>query len=475
MNIDTTIAAAATPLVTGAVGIVRISGPRARDVLAACFAPAGKTPVAAFAPNRLYYGACDCGAFADNCLAVWFAGPRSYTGEDCAEVHCHGGVEVVRGVLRRVLAAGARLAAPGEFTRRAFLNGKMDLSACEGVGELIAAESAAEAGAAGRLMRGELAKRVVELQGRLTDLLSQAEVLLDAPEEDLPALRREEAAQILGELAEELAALEAGYDTGRKLKSGISAVLCGRTNAGKSSLFNALLGTDRAIVTPLPGTTRDTVDAEFEVEGVKVRVVDTAGVRESGDVVERLGVARTLEEIRAADVVLHLTEDGVIDLEDEEILRAAAGRPVIRIRSKQDGQKTATDSAKDAAVPDEAIPNKPGPDKTDPDAAVSDEADELLVSARSGRGLGALKTLIVRRALAGGVPSGLVLTNERHYDAVRRAGALARQAASEAAVLPLDLFAFSLRELWDVLGEITGTTATEDIIDNIFRKFCLGK
>ena len=437
-----TIAAAATPLATGAVGIVRISGPRAAEVLAAGFRAANGLAAEEFEANRLYYGTFDCGAFSDRCMAVIFRAPHSFTGEDSAEIHCHGGTEIVRGVLKKVLGSGARLAGPGEFTRRAFLNGKLDLSACEGVGEMISAASAAEAAAASGLMRGELFRRISAMQERLTDLISWSEVCLDEPEEDVAPMSREEVRARMQEMSEELSGLAEGYATGRKIRDGISAVLCGRTKAGKSSLFNALLGTDRAIVTELAGTTRDAVDAWMEEKGIRIRLVDTAGVRRTEDRVERLGVERSMEEIASADVVIFLTEDGNESEEDEQILRRASGKPVIRVRTKCDGGKVA--------------------------------GEPFCVSAKTGFGLGELRAEILNRGL-GGVPSGFVLTNERHYDAIARASALAAEILSALSEAYPDQIAYLLRELWDVLGEITGTTATEAIVDNIFRKFCLGK
>lgn len=437
-----TIAAISTPLMTGAVGIVRISGAKSAKILDSRFHAFSGIRPPTYEPGKLYYGSFDAGEFSDRCLAVLFRAPKSYTGEDMAEIQCHGGVEVVRGVLKAVLSSGARLASPGEFTRRAFLNGKQDLSSCEGIGDMIAAESAAELAAAGRLARGDLAKAVSRMQDSLTDLISEAEVLLDYPEEDLPEKRVSEFRAPLESLHAELCDLTAGYATGRKLKEGVTAVLCGRANAGKSSLFNALLAFDRAIVTDIPGTTRDTVDGMFECKGVKVRLVDTAGVREAGDEIERQGILRSLEELENADLAILVCDERGLSAEDETLLSRAKGETLL-VRSKCD---------LGGEIPSGAFP----------------------VSARTGENVEKLKSEIVARTIRE-IPSGLILTNERHYDALARAQGLAESALSGLEQKPFDALCLELRELWDALGEITGRTATEDIIDNIFKKFCLGK
>ena len=442
MRKEDTIAAVSTPLMTGAVGIIRISGPKSEAVLDARFTAFSGIRPPTFESAKMYYGTFDAGTFSDRCLAVIFRAPRSFTGEDMAEIHCHGGVEVVRGVLKAVLASGARLAEPGEFTRRAFLNGKQDLSSCEGIGDMIAAESAAELAAAGRLARGELAKTVKRMQDSLTDLISYAEVLLDYPEEDFPEAKAEDFRKVLSELRGEIGDLVAGYATGRKLREGVTAVLCGRANAGKSSLFNALLRFDRAIVTDIPGTTRDTIEGVFECEGIKVRLVDTAGVREAGDEIERLGISRSLEELENADLTVLVCDQRGLSGEDEALLRRAKGE-VLLVRSKAD-------------------------------LAGPEPAGALRVSAVTGENVEELRREIVARTVKR-VPSGLILTNERHFDALSRAERLASAALEGLGEKPFDALCLELRELWDALGEITGTTATEDIIDNIFKKFCLGK
>ena len=436
-----TIAAISTPLMTGAVGIVRISGEKADSVLRARFTPVSRTRIEDFMHGKLYYGTFDCGRFSDRCLAVLFRAPHSYTGEDMAEIQCHGGVEVVRGVLNAVLSEeGVRLAEPGEFTRRAFVNGKQDLSSCEGIGDMIQAESAAELSAADALARGELFRIVQRLQDSLTDWISYAEVLLDYPEEDVPARKIEEIETFLSDAEAEIGGLLSGYDTGRKLKAGVTVALCGLANAGKSSLFNALLKFDRAIVTEIPGTTRDTIEGFLECEGIKIRLVDTAGVRETSDEIERQGVRRSLDEIRDADLVLFVF-DGTDADADRELL-ARAGENVLTVRSKAD------------------LGNAAGA--------------ELAVSATTGQNLEELKKQIVARTV-GRVPSGLILTSERHFSALLRAKEFAARARTDLAQKPFDILAHELRETWDALGEITGTAATEEIIDNIFRKFCLGK
>lgn len=438
--INDCIAAVATAEGTAGISVIRLSGAGCFEVTDRVFACA-KGPAKDWEPRKLHLGRILGEDFSDRAMAVTFHGPHSFTGEDAAELHCHGGRELTRAVLGLCLSRGARLAEPGEFTRRAFLNGKLDLSACEGLAELLHARSRAEINAGYTLLQGALKEKIAACQEELLDLLAGLEVLLDYPEEDLPPEERDRTREILTGIGEELDRLSAGQGKGEKVRSGVKTVLAGRVNAGKSSLLNALLGTEKAIVTEIAGTTRDVVEGELELGGVRFLLFDTAGIRESPDRLEQLGVARSRKALESADLVLCVREGGRPDPETEAL---AAGRPTLWVNTKADLGRS--------------------------------EAPGLWVSARTGEGLEELRAAMLRTVgledLSG---EGELLLQERHYDVIRRA----RQALAEAMAgigdkLP-ELLAQDVREVWEILGEITGKTASQEVVDRIFSAFCLGK
>lgn len=292
------IAAIATAEGRGGVAIVRASGTGALELARNMFSHKGE-----YLPNMLYAGEIDGGSFRDYGMCVYFRAPKSYTGEDTVEFHCHGGREIARGILRRALDLGARMAERGEFTKRAFLNGKLSLSAAEGVADMIDAESEAQVRAGYSLYTEKLTDEGKRLQGILLECLAGIDADLDYPEEDLSADTRMQTKERLEQVQSALAALLKQYRAGKKLKSGVSVALCGNPNAGKSSLFNALLGSDRAIVSATAGTTRDVVEGAIEINGVLFRLIDTAGLRESQDEIEREGIRRAERAIESADLI----------------------------------------------------------------------------------------------------------------------------------------------------------------------------
>ena len=424
------ISAIATAEGRGGVAIVRMSGDGALDIARKMFSRKGE-----FVANTMYAGEIDGGTFKDYGMCVYFRAPKSFTGEDIVEFHCHGGSEIARGILRRSFELGARPAQRGEFTKRAFLNGKLSLSAAEGMAEMINAESEAQI-RAGYLLYGE--KLTVEgrrLQGQLTECLASVEADIDYPEEDLNTDSRTQIVHTMSEVEASISAILGQYTAGRKLKSGINCAICGKPNAGKSSLFNALLGYERAIVSNIPGTTRDTVDGTISIHGVRFRLVDTAGLRDGEDVIECEGIRRAEQAIRAADVILYLKG------EDED--EFPQNTPVITVGAKCDLQK-----------------NK--------------ECD-VSVSSKTGEGLSELCELLYARGY-GRENEGAYLLEERHYRALERAHRAVRAAYSAAAEgLPAELYAEDIRLARLTLGEITGDTATESVISEIFEKFCVGK
>lgn len=444
---DDVIAAVATPPGKGGVAIVRVSGQGALAVAEKMFTPAGKTKVACFAPYRLYPGRIDCGGFVDFGLCVYFKAPHSFTGEDVVEFHCHGGTEIARGALLRTLACGARLAGRGEFTKRAFLNGKLSLASAEGLADMINGESEAEVRAGSMLYAERLSAAVRAAQAQLTELLAGIDADMDFPEEDIEHTDLFTAKEHIRTLAAALEELTRSYGTGKKIGSGVSVVLAGRPNTGKSSVLNALLGSDRAIVSAQAGTTRDAVEGSIEIGGVRFDLCDTAGLRAGADALEREGVERARRRIEGADLVLFVLDASQpMSEEDKEAYAALEGKKMLVVHNKTDLRADACELPADVRV-----------------------------SALTGENIPLLKQKMFDACMQGYNTDALFVTQERHYAALSRALALLREAEGLCGSVPPDLWGVPLREAWEALGEITGETANERIIDEIFSKFCVGK
>lgn len=448
MLFDETIAAIATAPGRGGVAIIRLSGANALSIAAKMFTPTGKTAVAAFEPYKMYVGLIDGGSFTDHGMAVYFKAPRSYTGEDIVEFHCHGGESIARGLLKQAFRLGARSAGRGEFTKRAFLNGKLSLASAEGVADMINGESEAEVKAGYMLYSEKLTSRVVALQERLKNLLAGIDVSVDYPEEDIEEQHITELKRDLETLQTELQALLATYSSGKKIKSGVTVAICGKPNTGKSSLLNRLLGYEKAIVSSVAGTTRDAVEGTVEIHGAKFNLYDTAGVRESEDAIESIGIDRAESIIRSCDVAVFVADlSRGLDEDDARVLEILRGKPLIKVFNKVD------------AITDE----------TETDADVH-------TSALTGEGVNGLKELLYTRGFGGErAEDAAFLIEERHYDALRRAKEHLQAAITACEFQPLDLIGIDVKAAWDALGEITGETATEAIITEIFEKFCVGK
>ena len=452
-----TIAAIATIQAPSAIGIVRLTGPDTRRILDGVFAPANGRPMSAQTPRKLVFGrALDrSGGVIDEALAVLFPGPNSYTGEDCAEIHCHGSPVVLDEVLAAAFARGARQARGGEFTQRAFLSGRMDLIQAESVADLIDAESAGAARNAVGQLQGRMSRSVGGIYDALMDVVSRFYAIVDYPDEEIEPLQQAQIEQTLAESAERLDALLATFSRGRLLKSGVPAVILGKPNAGKSSLLNALLGYDRAIVTDIAGTTRDTVEEKVLVGSVLLRLCDTAGIRDAADTVERLGVERAQQAAQRAELAL-LVLDGSAPLtrEDEEAIAAARrARRMLVLVNKADLPQV-LDTAALRVRFGEVIP----------------------LSARSGAGVDA-RCRAVEELFAGGeTPRGELLTNarqaesaQRALDAVRRAEQALRSGLSPDAVLT------DAEEALEALAEFSGKRVRDDLVATIFSRFCVGK
>lgn len=441
-----TIAAIATPLGTGAVGIIRLSGESALEIAARVFSPYKLNSLKDAVPYMMYLGRLDCGGVKDRALAVFFRAPASYTGEDMVELHCHGGATLLGHVLNGLLSLGARIADRGEFTRRAFLNGKMDLSDAEGVIDMINGESAAAVNAGYRLATGGTSAAVRALTAPLLDVIAHMEAALDYPEE-MEEESRLAAKPVIDALIEKTRALLFTCRRGSIVKNGITAAIVGETNVGKSSLLNALAGRERAIVTEIAGTTRDSIEESVEWRGVTLRFIDTAGIRESSDPVESLGIRRSRNIASSSDIVL-LVSDGSRpnNVKKSELLKDVDEKtPVIEVVNKSD-----------------LMPKK--------------KSSGFSISAKTGENIDALKDKIVETVLGENIDaSGELITSLRHKEALERALTSLISAKENFDAVPAECTLLDLRAAYSAFGEITGDTADEKIIDTIFSKFCLGK
>lgn len=449
------IAAIATGTAPCAIGILRLSGEGCAEVAGKCFACQSGRPLFE-APNRkLVLGTLfDVqGRPIDQALAVYTRGPNSYTGEDTVELQCHGSPVVLRAALASLCANGARQAGAGEFTKRAFLNGRMDLTGAEAVVDLIDAESADAAANAAAQVGGALFRRLDPIYQDLTDLCSHYHAVLDYPDEDIPEFRLADFSRQLEAHCDVLEQLDASCERGNLLKHGVKVALLGKPNVGKSSLLNALAGFDRVIVTDIPGTTRDTVEERISIRGLPVRLLDTAGIRATQDTVECLGVARALSAAKQADLALLLLDEGAaLTPEDDQAIRAAkAAKRVIAVLNKHDLPPVL--GAKD--VPFE---------------------ETFQVSAKTGEGLDAL-TAQIHALFSDDRPcDGSILTNARQQEAVRRAKAALEQALSAMRFgMTPDAVLLEIEAAMQAIGELTGRTVREDITQRIFERFCVGK
>ena len=455
-----TIAAVATPMARGAIGILRLSGPEAVRAASAVFRPASGRPLEAHEGRRLVYGTLYDreGNAIDQALATYTRGPGSYTGEDTAELQCHGSPAVLTLGLEALFAQGVRQAGPGEFTRRAFLNGRLDLTQAEAVADLIDAETASAVRQAAGQLSGALGRRVAAVYDALTDLTAHFCAVLDYPDEDIDPFRAETMETALSSAQRELSALLATYGRGRQLAHGVPCAIVGRPNAGKSSLLNALVGYDRAIVTDIPGTTRDTIEEKCRLGGVLLRLIDTAGLRATDDPVERLGVERSRAALKEAGLALVLIDpQGGVTEEDLAILAQArsAAEKVIVVLTKAD------------------LNNGEG---TSPSPRGENCPPVVSLSARTGEGLKELEKVVAALFPQGEENWGELLTNARQAEAAGRAlGAVESARSALAAGMPADAVFSDVEAALDALGALTGRSVREDVTDRIFSRFCVGK
>jgi tRNA modification GTPase len=452
---EKTIAAPATAAGEGGIGIVRISGTFAESFLGRFFRPSmsDRTLIS----HRLYFGKFLSaeGTPIDEVMAVLMRAPRSYTREDVAEIHCHGGPMVMQKILDTLLEAGVRLARPGEFTLRAFLNGRIDLAEAEGVLDLIRARSDASRQVALGQLQGKLSAAVYGFREELAQILALVEAFIDFPEEDIDSAEPEKLHDLVEGICVRIDHLLQTFETGRALREGLAVVILGRPNVGKSSLLNALLGEARAIVTEIPGTTRDTIEENLSLGGLPLRLVDSAGVRKTDDPVESEGVRRAVEKVSSADLVL-LVVDGSTGVNDDDrlALQACRNHRVLLVVNKDD------------------LPSAPL-------APPFSELPTVRVSAHTGAGMTDLQKGMTNIFCTGGGADScesIMLADRRHREALLRA----RQALDRFQIglensRPPEFLALELREGLEALGEITGETTPNEILERIFSRFCIGK
>ena len=455
MNFDfnDTIAAIATPLGEGGIAVVRLSGPQALSIADASFKPAGKSPPSAAHTHTIHFGRIvRQGRVVDEVMLAVMRAPRSFTRQDVVEITCHGGVLPAKLVLDTLLENGARPAGPGEFTRRAFLNGRIDLAQAEAVADLIYSRTELALAAANEQLAGKLSQRINLLRDDLMKILAHIEAHIDFPDEDIAPDTRENLVNRLQAgivFADELLRTA---NEGRILRRGIRAAIIGRPNVGKSSLLNQLLGHDRAIVSHIPGTTRDTIEETANVRGIPVIFIDTAGLREAADEIEIEGIRRSRGALADAELILHVLDAAQpLAAADEKLLSEFAQKKRLLIRNKID-----------LPVRLQLPPGTPSVD----------------VCCLTGKGIEEVKDAIKEKVWAGEIQAGMwqVIINSRHQDALQRARAgIERTVAALRDGLGLELAALDLRIAANAVGEIVGKTTTDDLLDAIFSQFCIGK
>ncbi len=463
MTDNSTIAAISTAPGMGAIAVIRLSGNEALAICDRVFEAASGKKLSDQQANTLHFGKIKDGEqVIDEVVTAIFKAPHSYTGEDVAEISCHGAIYIQQQILMLLIRNGARQALPGEFTQRAFLNGKMDLSQAEAVGDLIAASSAAGHRVALQQMRGGFSAEIAKLRDKLLSFISLIELELDFSEEDVEFANREELQRLISSIEHLLTRLVESFRTGNAIKNGIPVAIAGKTNVGKSTLLNALINEERAIVSDIHGTTRDVIEDVIHIDGLEYRFIDTAGIRETLDTIETMGITRTFEKIRQARIVLLITEateEPASIAKQVEALKLTEDQHLILVVNKTDM-------------------------RDDPDfmeaftAALPVELNEVVfISAKNRENLEELTAkLSARSGLTAEDADATLVTNVRHYEALSRAlEAVHRAGEGLVMQLPTDLLAQDIRETLHHLGEITGQVTTDEVLGNIFKNFCIGK
>lgn len=463
-----TICAPATPQGVGAIAVIRLSGDKAVEICDKVFISPSDKKLAQQKPNTLHFGAiADNQMVIDEVVVGLFRSPHSYTGEDVVEISCHGSLYIQQQLLELLISKGARMAQPGEFTLRAFLNGKMDLSQAEAVADLISSTSRSFHKVAMNQMKGRFTEEIKKLRERLLNFVSLIELELDFSEEDVEFADRSQLKQLTGEIEKLLKTLKDSFALGNAIKNGIPVAIVGRTNSGKSTLLNLLLKEDKAIVSEIEGTTRDVIEDTITIDGIHFRFIDTAGLRHTEDTVEKLGIERTWKKIGQAEIILLVVDPtkGEKEIlqpvkEIQQKIKETEKKLVVIINKSDLTNTTETDNIKKKIT-----------------SLAGKETPVVTLSAKSGDNLLQLETILKELVHAEEVESGnVIVTNSRHFEALKLAyEAIVRAAEGLENQLSGDLLAQDIREAMHYLGEITGEITTDEILGNIFSKFCIGK
>ena len=461
MFLDDTIAAIATAPGIGGIGIIRVSGPEACDVVNRIFHSKQSVPLGERQTRTIHYGHIvhpKTGKTLDEVIVVLMKGPHSYTAEDVVEIQCHGGFVSVREILKVLLSEGVRQAEEGEFTKRAFLNGRIDLTQAEAIIDIIDAKTEQSLEVAVNQLDGTLSKYIRALRDELIAMIAHLEVTIDYPEEDIEDVSAQEVRTGLAPILEKMDNLLATAQRGKLLRDGVMVSIIGRPNAGKSSLMNALLREDRAIVTNIPGTTRDSIEEFLTIQGIPVRLIDTAGIRETEDIVESMGVEKARQYLDKADVVV-LVIDGSkpLEPEEQELLQLITNRPSIIFLNKADQTQY---------VSKEEV------------AALGTFTEIVTISAAQGEGMDEMAKVITSLVQGGSVQASheAMLSNVRHITLMEQAKVnLDQSLLAIDSGMPIDLIVTDIRAAWELLGDITGESLRESMVDELFKRFCLGK
>ena len=459
MFIDDTIAAIATAPGEGGIGIIRISGPKSLEVAEDIFFSMSGKKISEYPARTLIFGNIKDGdKKIDEVLVAYMKGPNSYTAEDVVEINCHGGFISVKRILELVLSKDVRLAEAGEFTKRAFLNGRIDLSQAEAVIDVINAKTDKAHEVAENQLDGSLSNRIREFRDKVTELLAQVEVAIDYPEEDIEFIAYTTLEEKTRELNKDIKKLYETSESGKIFREGLKTVIVGKPNVGKSSLLNSILGENRAIVTDIPGTTRDVIEEFVNIKGIPLKIVDTAGIRETDDVVEKIGVEKSMASFDTADLIIMVVDSSSeLSEEDREILEKVQGKETIILLNKTDLPQVIDEEEVKKYVNEENI---------------------IKISALHNEGIEDVHDRIEAMVYKGDIKSSsnVIITNSRHKDALYRAMKSAEDAMRAIEDrMPLDFVEVDLKNIWDYLGYINGDTVSEDLLDNIFHNFCIGK
>ena len=460
-NNDTdTICAPASPPGSGAIAVIRLSGSNAFDICSKIFDPANKElDVSKPKPNSIHFGTIvDKGEIVDEVLVSFFKAPHSYTGENAVEISCHGSVYIQQRIIEMLLKNGARMADAGEFSMRAFLHGKFDLSQAEAVADLIASESKSAHRIAMQQLRGTYSNKIKELRSSLLNFASLIELELDFAEEDVEFADRREFIELVKTIKAEIERLIHSFKVGNVLKEGIPVAIAGKPNVGKSTLLNALLQEDKAIVSDIPGTTRDVIEDRINLQGTLFRFIDTAGIRQSSDTIEKLGIERTYDQIKKASIILYLIENKN-DINTDDIRREMLDAGIDLDNTEQKLIVLLNKS--------DLIENQINSD---------DKLQIISISAKEHMGIQELEEALLDYVRSFDIQSGSIVTNARHIQAFENANAaLERVLQAFEADIPTDLVAIDVRDALYHLGSITGEITTDELLGNIFGKFCIGK